>query len=72
MKFLRILLGSRQFCKKQNWRLPYSRLSLETLPRYAALLSQWRGAIAQGANILLYDCRVAAEGLRLVNARCTP
>jgi Ca2+-binding RTX toxin-like protein len=45
-----------------------SRLSLETLPQYAALLGQWRGAIAQGANILLYGCRVAAEGLGLVNA----
>ncbi|BAU41765.1 DUF4394 domain-containing protein [Leptolyngbya sp. O-77] len=45
-----------------------SRLSLETLPRYAARLGQWRGAIAQGANILLYGCRVAAEGLGLVNA----
>ena len=45
-----------------------SRLSLETLPRYAALLGQWREAIAQGANILLYGCRVAAEGLGLMNA----
>lgn len=45
-----------------------SRLSLETLPQYAARLRQWRGAIAQGANILLYGCRVAAEGLGLVNA----
>ncbi len=45
-----------------------SRLSLETLPRYTALLGQWREAIAQGANILLYGCRVAAEGLGLMNA----
>jgi Ca2+-binding RTX toxin-like protein len=45
-----------------------SRLSLETLPRYTALLGQWREAIAQGANILLYGCQVAAEGLGLMNA----
>ncbi|MBD3884381.1 DUF4347 domain-containing protein [Phormidium tenue FACHB-886] len=39
-----------------------TRLSLQTLDRYAAQLRQWRRSLA-GAEILLYGCRVAAGAL---------
>ncbi|MEB3826297.1 DUF4347 domain-containing protein, partial [Phormidium sp. CCY1219] len=38
-----------------------SSLNLETLPHYKAIVQQWRTALSQTAEILLYGCQVAAE-----------
>ncbi len=35
-------------------------LSLENLPEYASLLSQWKSSLADDAEILIYGCEVAA------------
>ncbi|MEB3278588.1 MAG: DUF4347 domain-containing protein [Lyngbya sp.] len=38
-----------------------SQLSIDTLDRYADQLQQWRGALTQDAEILLYGCHVAQD-----------
>ena len=45
-----------------------TQFNLATLGQYTDLLKQWRGAIAEYADILLYGCQVAATGMGLVKA----